>query len=106
MSSCFICGKQITKGQELRKRIYTGSSVGGFNFSSSVLLNWILNSAINKRRVSVRSYYSVRTVCPSCAISIEQAERAKMALALKSVGLLIAGLLVFTVLLIMFRQGS
>ena len=75
MSSCFVCGRQIPRGQDIRKRIYTGSSVGGFNLSSSVLLNWILNSVINKRRVSVRSYYSVRTVCSSCAITIDQIEK-------------------------------
>jgi hypothetical protein len=98
MSACSVCGRTIPKGREVRKRIYTGSSVGGFNFLSSVVLNWGVNSLLNRRPVGIRSYYSFRTVCQNCAASIDQAERQKLQWALKAIGIVAAGfvaLLVF-----------
>jgi uncharacterized membrane protein YkvI len=73
-----MCGGAIAKGGGFRKRVYTGSSVGGFNLSSSVVLNWLANSIIGRRRVGVRSYYSYRTVCQSCAAALDEWERKKL----------------------------
>ena len=62
MSTCYLCGSQIPKGQTVRKRVYTGSSVGGFNLSTNPILNWVLNLGLSNRRTTIRNYYSVRTV--------------------------------------------
>jgi len=78
MANCFICGCVIPKGAEIRRTVYTGSSVGGFNIFSNVLLNLIVNSLISKRRQSVRSYYSTRTVCSSCDADLAMRERRKI----------------------------
>jgi predicted nucleic acid-binding Zn ribbon protein len=78
MTSCFICGRLIPKGAEIRRTVHTGSSVGGFNISSNVVLNLIVNSLISKRRQSVRSYYSTRTVCSSCDTDLAMHERRKI----------------------------
>jgi len=78
MASCFICGRVIPKGAELRRTVYTGSSVGGFNIFSNVVLNLIMNSLISKRRQSIRSYYSIRTVCSGCDTELATRERRKL----------------------------
>jgi len=78
MASCYLCDAPIPKGQSLRKRVYTGLSIGGFNFSSNLVLNWILNSIFNRSRASVRSYYSIRTICPNCAVRIDIANKRKV----------------------------
>jgi predicted nucleic acid-binding Zn ribbon protein len=92
MAECFVCGAAIPKGGGIRKRVYTGSSVGGFNLFNSVVLSWLANSMISRRRPSVRSYYSFRTVCSSCAVAIDGWERKKRLaiIALLGVFLLVA----------------
>jgi hypothetical protein len=77
MSKCFRCATDLSPTQHVRRRVYTGASVGGFNLLSNVALNWLLNSAIARRPVSIRSNYSIRTVCPGCArILIELTDNA------------------------------
>ena len=78
VASCFVCGSQIPKGRELRKSVYVGASVGGFNLSSNVVLNWLLNAALSKRRVGIRSYYGLRTICQNCAIAMEKEEKKRL----------------------------
>jgi hypothetical protein len=77
MVGCFVCGCVIPKGTEIRRSIYTGASIGGFNLSSNIVVNWALNSLLSNRRQSVRSYYSKKTVCPSCNANISKNERRK-----------------------------
>ncbi len=77
MPSCYICGSQIQTGNGLRKSVHTGASVSGFNFSSSVPLNWLVNSVIRRRPVGIRNSYSLRTLCPSCAASLDAKEAYK-----------------------------
>jgi hypothetical protein len=90
MSECFICGAAIARGGSIRKRVYTGSSVGGLNLSSSIVLNWMANSIISKRRPTIRSYYSYRTVCPSCSASLDDWERKKRLAALAVISIVLA----------------
>jgi hypothetical protein len=87
MASCYFCGTILPTGQGLRKTVHTGSSVGGFNLSSNVLLNWgfnsilnhwILPSIFNRRNPSVRSFYSVKTLCGTCAARLDMAEKRKL----------------------------
>jgi predicted nucleic acid-binding Zn ribbon protein len=99
MATCFICGARIPNGHDVRRRVYTGTSVGGFNLSSSVALNWLLNSVLAKRRMGVRSYYSVRTICHGCSTSLDKVERRKaaiifilVAIAMLGVGIWLIGL--------------
>jgi hypothetical protein len=89
MPTCFACGSPISKGQNVQRLVYTGSSVGGFNLSTNVLLNWALNSALSKRKMNVRSYYSLRSVCQSCASRIDQRQKDRMLLALKAIGIIL-----------------
>jgi hypothetical protein len=96
MSECFICGAAIVRGGGVRKRVYTGSSVGGFNLSSSVVINWMANSFIGNRRATIRSYYSYRTVCPTCAASLDDWERKKLLTVIGVIALVLA-VAVFTV---------
>jgi predicted nucleic acid-binding Zn ribbon protein len=77
MAACFVCGCVIPKGTEIRRTVHTGSSVGGFNIFSNVMLNLLVNSLLLKRRQSVRSYYSTKTVCSSCDKNLAKRERRK-----------------------------
>ena len=61
MANCYRCGAYISsQEQHYRRTVHTGSSVGSFLFG---------------RRLggSYRNYYSQRTVCESCARSIDNA---------------------------------
>ena len=86
MANCFICGCAIPKGAELRRTVYTGASVGGFNIFSNVILNFVLNSLLSNKRQSVRSYYSTRTICSSCDKALATRERHKIIGVLMLVG--------------------
>src|SRR5262249_39997180 len=87
MASCYSCGTMLPTGQGIRKTVHTGSSVGGFNLSSNVLLNWGLNNILNhwilprilnRSNATVRSFYSVKTLCASCAGRLDLAEKRKL----------------------------
>jgi hypothetical protein len=75
MATCYLCGSQIPQGQGIRRRVNTGVSVGGFNLSTNPVVAWILNSLLTKRAAAFRSYYSLRTVCSTCARTIDARER-------------------------------
>jgi hypothetical protein len=77
MPSCYICGSRIQTGIGLRRSVHTNASVSGFNFSSSVPLNWLINSLIRKRPVGIRNSYSLRTLCPNCAAVLDAKEAYK-----------------------------
>jgi hypothetical protein len=66
MASCFLCGIPIRKGTEVRRLVYSGSSIAGFNITSHFLLDAIINSAIGRRSPRVRSFYVSRIVCQTC----------------------------------------
>lgn len=85
MANCYLCGNAIQKGSEVRSHVYTGASVQGFNVSSNILINWALNSLLSKKRASVRSVYSIKTLCPSCDASYSASQRRKVLVAV-SVG--------------------
>jgi hypothetical protein len=71
MPSCYLCGSIIQTGQGVRRRLHSGASVSGFNFSSNVLLNWLLNSLLSKRPARLRNYYSLHTICANCAMRLD-----------------------------------
>jgi hypothetical protein len=75
MASCYLCGGQIPRGQAFRKHLYTGFSIAGFNFSSNVFLNLIINGILTTRLQRLRSYYPVKTLCGQCATTIAAAEK-------------------------------
>lgn len=93
MANCFMCGSAIQKGSEIRSHVYTGASVQGFNVSSNILINWALNSLLSRKRASVRSFYSVKTLCPSCDASYSASQRRKFFVAV-SVGAGIVALVI------------
>jgi predicted nucleic acid-binding Zn ribbon protein len=96
MASCYVCGTPLPRGQGLRKSVHTGASVAGFNLSSTVLLNWILNSILRRRYASIGNYYSVKTLCAPCASNLDLAERRKLIAVLTCVA---AGALIVTIVL-------
>jgi hypothetical protein len=71
MPSCYLCGSSIPSGQGLRRSVHIGVTISGFNLSSSSPLNWLLNSLISKRSARIRNSYSLRTVCPTCAMNLD-----------------------------------
>jgi hypothetical protein len=103
MATCFLCGCAIPKGTEVRRMVYTGASIGGFNLFSNVVVNWMLKSLLSNRRQIIRSHYSKRTLCPSCNTNIDLGERRKMT------AVLLLSLLVVVLLaigsLIVLQQG-
>ncbi len=77
MATCYVCEKSLEKENAKWRTFYTGASVGGFNLSSNVVLNVVLNSIFAKRRTQVRSYYAQRAVCSKCAMRVDGRERIK-----------------------------
>ena len=78
MPTCYVCGCAIPKGQGSRRRVNTGYSVAGFNFSANPFMSLFLNSLVRKRPTSLRSYYSLQTLCASCAATNDARERRKI----------------------------
>jgi hypothetical protein len=100
MPSCYLCGSNIVSGQGLRRSVHTGATISGFNLSSIFPLNWLLNSLISKRPARIRNSYSLRTICPTCAMNLDAQERMRMKILLWVAGgaiLLVAAFLVVSV---------
>lgn len=101
MPSCYLCGLHIPRGQELRRPVHTGATIAGFNLSSNVPLNWFLNSLLFRRLARIRNSYSLVTICPACAINLDEQERRRMRTvfyaATSTILLIIAFLLLSTV---------
>lgn len=66
MTTCYFCGVSLTKGQGIRKNLRTGTSVTGFSSAAPSLLTIVLSGVIRGKPPSVRSYFSLRTLCSSC----------------------------------------
>jgi hypothetical protein len=75
MPGCYHCRQALPRGSGVKRTVYTGASVSGFNLSSHVWLNVVLNSLLSKSRSRARSYYSQRWVCAACASKIDAQER-------------------------------
>jgi hypothetical protein len=71
MPGCYICGASVPSGSGLRRKLRTGTSVGGMALTSRPVLDWALNSLLKRRAVSIRNTYSLCTVCASCAQSLD-----------------------------------
>lgn len=66
MTTCYFCGAPLTKGQGVRRSVRTGTSVAGFSSSAPTLLTIVLYALLRGKPPSVRSYFSLRTLCASC----------------------------------------
>src|SRR5215208_7503974 len=90
--ACFLCGTSVAKGQGIRRNLNTGTSVAGlFSTPPSFLL--IVISVLAKGRMpSIRSYFALRTLCPSCAqrLDAQRSSRRKIALFVIGVTVLVA----------------
>src|SRR5712671_846958 len=98
MASCYVCGKALPKGKGVKKNIYTGASVGGFNMSSNIWLNVLLNSLFGDKRSRARSYYAQRSVCPDCAVGLDAKDR-------RNVTLLVMTVLTFFALMLVLASS-
>jgi hypothetical protein len=81
MAHCYQCGAKIVSGYEVRMKVQSGTSISGFNFSPWLPFNFVLNAIVKQRIPSVRNYYSLRTLCPICANTLQHSERTKMLVA-------------------------
>ena len=72
MSSCHLCGTSIPSGMGVRRKLRTGTNVSGMAFTSRPVIDWTINSIVKGRPVGIRNYYSVRTVCASCAQRLDE----------------------------------
>ncbi len=100
MPSCYLCGLNIPIGQGQRRSVHTGATISGFHLSSNFPLNWLLNSLISKRPARLRNSYSLRTVCPTCAVNLDAEERMRRKILLWVAGgaiLLVTAFLVVSV---------
>jgi hypothetical protein len=75
MPTCYFCGSAIPKGQGDRRRVNTGYSIAGFNFTTRPVFGWVINSLVSNRKANIRSYYSMRTLCARCAAKRDTVER-------------------------------
>ncbi len=80
MPTCYICSCAIPRGQGNRRRVNTGYSVAGFNFSPNPFLGVFLNSLLRKRAAAIRNYYSMQTLCHACTAAHDARERRKVLL--------------------------
>ena len=99
MATCFVCGSVLSKGAGVKKSVYTGASVGGFNLSSNIWLNVLLNSMFGDARSRARSYYSQKSVCSACADEIAARERRKITLLIVAAAFGALALFVFVLVL-------
>ena len=59
-------------------KVHSGTSISGYNFSTWLPLNLVLNAMLKPRIPAVRNYYSLRTLCPLCANTLHRSERMKL----------------------------
>lgn len=60
MPSCYKCGQTIKRGEGVRRKVQTGSSLGIFS-------SGVTGSKKTRKGGGYRRYYGVRTLCKSCA---------------------------------------
>jgi hypothetical protein len=89
MAGCYHCGTSLAKGQGVRRNVRTGTSVAGL-FSSPPSLFLVVFAVLAGIKVpSTRSYFGLRSLCPTCAqrLDVRRALRRKAFLCL--VGLML-----------------
>lgn len=97
MANCYLCGTKISGSQVVRMNMHVGTSVGGFNLSLNVLFNLLLNGVLQRRLPSVRSYYSKRNVCATCAATVQENEARKIAWLIKGALIVLFVLLIIAI---------
>lgn len=66
MASCYHCGTALAKGQGVRRNVRTGTSVAGLFSGPPTILLMVLAALAGAKVPSIRSYFGLRTLCPSC----------------------------------------
>jgi uncharacterized paraquat-inducible protein A len=89
MASCYLCGTALAKGQGARRSVRTGTSVAGlFSIPPSIFL--VALAALAGVKVpSIRSYFGLRTLCPSCTQRLDAQRSLRRKIVLLSVGIML-----------------
>lgn len=66
MAGCYHCGASLAKGQGVRRNVRTGTSVAGLFSSPPTILLAVLAVIAGGKLPSARTYFGLRTLCPSC----------------------------------------
>ncbi len=65
--ACYLCGAPLARGQGVRRNVNSGSSVAGLFSTPPSLLLIVVSLLARGKMPSIRSYFALRTLCPSCA---------------------------------------
>lgn len=71
MTACYLCGTSLNKGQGVRRTVRTGTSVAGLASFAPTLLTIVISALFGIKQPSIRSYFSLRTLCPSCVKRVD-----------------------------------
>lgn len=84
MAGCYRCGTALAKGQGVRRNVRTGTSVAGLSPLPPSFLLFTVAALLGIKVPSTRSYFGLRSLCPSCAqqLDAQRALRRKIFLAL------------------------
>ncbi|VIO69529.1 hypothetical protein CI1B_27350 [Bradyrhizobium ivorense] len=86
MASCYLCGTGLAKGQGARRNVRTGTSVAGlFSIPPSAFLV-ALAALVGVKVPSIRSYFGLRTLCPSCTQRLDAQRSLRRKIVLLIVG--------------------
>jgi hypothetical protein len=66
MAGCYLCGTTVAKGQGVRRNVRTGTSVAGLFSTPPTIILVVLAVLAGGKVPSVRSYFGLRTLCPTC----------------------------------------
>jgi len=66
MASYYLCGTSLVKGNSVRRSVRTGTSVAGLFSSPPTIILVVLAVLARGKLPPIRSYFSLRTLCPTC----------------------------------------
>jgi hypothetical protein len=71
MAGCYLCGTSWAKGQGVRRNVRTGTSVPGLFSAPPTIFLVVLAVLAGGKVPSFRSYFGLRTVCPTCGQQLD-----------------------------------
>lgn len=96
MAGCYLCGTSLAKGQGVRRNVRTGTSVAGLFSAPPTVFLVILAVIVGGKLPSTRSYFGLRTLCPTCGQRLD-AQRSLR----RKIFLLIAGSVILFAIAVM-----
>jgi hypothetical protein len=92
MAGCYLCGTSLTKGHGVRRNVRTGTSVAGLFSAPPTIFLVVLAVLAGGKVPSIRSYFGLRTLCPTCGqrLDAQRSLRRKILLCVVAVMLVVA----------------